>query len=402
MRVTFLFLFICHLALGQETVKPKNDSTEKSILLLPSYRYINKNNHLVGLIVTNVKFDQGNDSTSQFKFWIEPMFQIKESFAGKVAVSNKWVTKGFFKAIEPFISFKQFPYFKNEKLDYILNYKKYRFDTKFYLTEANCECFTFTISRIGINERFALFSTTTIYSFKNLTTNINRIELVKSTETEKDFGYAIDFKIDNAQYKDVFDRSNKFTRMDFRYSTYWKIGNHKNFNFSFYLGYFLQNDNRQARNFSNVITKGSISLSQQGFNDYGYDENFVSRASNAGLWDNQISTSSGGGFKYASSINSSLGMTNDLAYAINTSVNLPGTSNWLKTAAYFDIGAYKVDKINYLYSAGISLDFNEILQLYVPLVNHSAIAQNYRDSKLSFFERINYQVKLVHHFTNRT
>ncbi len=401
MRLTFFLIFFCQVIFGQQSIDQKIDSAKNKTLVLPSYRYINLNNHLAGLIVTNVKLRESNDPLSKFKFWVEPLFHFGESFAGLVAVSNKWKTKGIFKSIEPSISYKQFPYFKNEKLGYVLNYNKYRFDAKFYLEDQNCDCFYLTLSRIGISERFAKFTNTNAFTFSNLSTAINRIEMHKEWNDNDDYGYAFNMKIDNAYYKDPFDLPNTFTRLDLRYTAFWKIKNYKQFKVSFYLGYFLQNDHRNAFSFSNEIVKGSIALSQQGFNDYAYDENFASRQSNAGLWDNQISNFSGGGFKYASSFNNNLGLSNDLAFAINSSVNLPGTGNLIKTAAYFDLGGYKVGKINYLYSGGFSIDYNDVIQLYLPLISSNSISQSYRTG-ISFFEKINYKIKLVHHFTNRT
>jgi hypothetical protein len=399
---TLILMLAVGLITGQVDSIGANKNIRKKNFVFPSYRYINKSNHQMGVIFTNVRLGASNNFKTNIQYWVEPMYNFDKKIVGLGAVSKKWLSEGTIKAIEPMLSIKRFPFFKNESLNYVLDYTKYNASTKFYFENEFYKTKTLTIARIDIYEKFALFSSSTNYKIKVLNTQINRLEYVSSIVDGDNFGQRFYLKIDNARYKNPFDTYNKFTRLDINYTTFWKINKSKQFSLSFFIGYFIQNDNRDKRSFSNDIVKGSIALSQQGFNDYAYDKNFVSRKSSAGMWDNQISTSSGGGFKYASSINSSLGMTNDFAYAINTSVNLPGSDNWLKTAAYFDIGAYKVDKMNYLYSAGISFDFNEIMQLYVPLINSSAISQNYRNNNLTIFEKINYQIKLVHHFTNRT
>lgn len=404
MRQAFIIvlLHLSVLCFGQK------DSLHRALLnndphiVVPTYRYISKGSHQVGLLMTNTYLKEIKPDDTSLKYWAEPMYNFDKKIVGAGALSKKWLLNGMIKAIEPTIAVRRFPFFKNENLDYALDYTKARISTKFYLVNEAYNSKSITLSRIGVYEKFALFSGPTDYVFKYLNTQINRIEYNASNTGDENFGTKLYLKLDNVKYKLPFeDQNSKFTRLDLRYTSFWKIDKSKFFNLSFYIGYFLQNDNRKVKSYSNEIIKGSISLAQQGFTDYAYDENFVARRSNAGFWDNQVSNFNGGGFKYAPSNTSSLGLTNDYAFAMNASVNLPGSGRTIQTSAYFDVGGYKTDELKYLYSAGLSIGINKLIQFYIPVINSKAITQNYADANLSFFERISYKLRVVHHFTNK-
>jgi hypothetical protein len=403
MRQVFIavLLHLCVMSFGQSDSLRHTVFNKSPRSIVPSYRYISNGNHQMGLLMTNTYFRELKPYDTALKYWAEPMYNFDKKMVGTGALSKKWLTKGVFQAIEPIVAIRRFPFFKNDNLNYVLDYYKGRISTKFYLKNEACNSKSITLSRIGIYEKFALFNSSTDYSFKQINTQINRLEYNTRNAEIESFGTSFYLKLDNVKYKNLLDEYSKFTRLDMSYLSFWEIGKHKFFKLSFYIGYFLQNDNRTVKSYSNEIVKGSIALAQQGFTDYAYDENFVARRSNVGIWDNQVSNINGGGFKFAPSINSSLGLTNDYAFAMNASVNLPGSGRTIHTSAYFDIGGYKQDNVKYLYSAGLSIGINKLIQFYIPVINSKDISRNYTDAKLSFFERISYKIRAVHHFTNK-
>ncbi len=377
---------------------------KKDYTISPSYRYINAKNHLLGIIYTNVNWyeELAIDSLKRFNYLVETYYGLKsKNINGLGAVSYRFDTKGVFKAIEPILAIRRFATFTNLDKNYVLDYNKYRLSAKFHLNKTLDNESSITISRIGIAEKFANFTSANDFTFDHLNTNINRISFSKENNYDDAYWRSFDIVIDNVSYENPFKVKKKFTRMDINYFNAWTISECKVFSINLYGGYFLQNDNRNVSSFSNELVKGSIALSQQGFNDYAYDENFVSRRNTNDFWDNQISTA-GGGFKFAPSNNNALGLTNDYAFALNADVNLPGTGKVIKTHAYLDIGGYKSGTMKYLYSSGLKLSIRNICAIYLPIINSGAINQNYKDNKLSFLERINYQLKFSHHFTGKT
>ena len=109
-----------------------------------------------------------------------------------------------------------------------------------------------------------------------------------------------------------------------------------------------------------------------GSNDYFYDETFIGRNENSGLWSRQISINEGG-FKSPLLQNSNqAGFNDDFLLSLNLKTDLP--LGKIPIRLFFDISTFGGDnfifkeKKKILYEAGIELTIKDFFTVHIPLV----------------------------------
>ena len=158
------------------------------------------------------------------------------------------------------------------------------------------------------------------------------------------------------------------------------------------------NSQRFSSSFQNIFTRGSIALIHQGFNDYTYDETFLSRQNQTGFQNDQISLKSGGGFKTPVGSAYGIGMSNHFAASFGFSSDIPfRLPKWIPLRAYFDIGSYSTYsnekfKNNIIYNGGLSLHYRDICAIYLPLIFSDNLGSIYKSEHKSFFSRISFSI----------
>lgn len=174
---------------------------------------------------------------------------------------------------------------------------------------------------------------------------------------------------ENQQYKPVFsDQDASYGKMSLILDKTFYYRSNKAVYIRFFGSAFIWNTRGDSPSFDPVFTRGSIALAHQGFNDYLYDEIFVTRQ-NQDVFTGQVSAVEGGGFKLAPGPAYDIGMSNRRAAAVNIKVDLPFWKiDFLDL--FFDTGVFADgnNKNRFLYAGGISLHLKEFLSINYPLI----------------------------------
>ncbi len=256
--------------------------------------------------------------------------------------------------------------------------------------------------------------------FRNAFLTEERLIFQSATDVNKvDFDFSIqELSFYNSKWDGLGDRSLKIALEHQNYSTLFNEGKNRylkttlelnrgiyfaksrKVDLRLFASGFLINDQRESSNFNDLITRGSIPLFAQGFNDYWYDGNFINRGGRDVSWEmleRQIGNH-GGGFKHALGPSFRLGNSNNFALAINVMTDLPiELPKFLRPIKiYFDAGYYSTKSFSleelsneFLYSAGFSYDL-KILKIHVPLINSKEINDIYTSQNLGFFQKISF------------
>ncbi|MBK8700628.1 MAG: hypothetical protein IPN29_14295 [Saprospiraceae bacterium] len=377
------------------TMMPHSLIKRKPRSIYPVYRYTDKGNHMVGLYYSNM-FKAGQ----KVHVILNPHFSFKNDFTWRLAVGGNYITKkSKITLITPSLTYSKFHYFTNEKDNYTLAY--HRISPSLRLKFKGRKWLNFNY--VHILERNALYTAEGI-EFNTLPSSLYRLAFQQ--ESRKPLSNLVWWtELDHLRYKTVLGEEKMFTKFTTSIKNSWKISTKKNFQLRLFAAYFLQNDGRESSNFSDFITKGSIALIHQGQNDYAYDELFVARKNQDGIFDNQVS-SKGGGFKNAPANTSSLGESNDFAYAINCTWDFFAPAHDTRAFVFGDWGGYRqwqgdAWKMKNLYSAGLGFTLKDKITFYLPLINHADINQNYRDNDLGFLKRWSFQFLFKDYYSGR-
>lgn len=166
-----------------------------------------------------------------------------------------------------------------------------------------------------------------------------------------------------------------------------------------FAGGFLQNTRRNA----GAVYPGAFNLASRGYNDYRYDDYYLARNEDEGLFSQQIALRDGG-FKTVFHSGFSLGRSNNYLIAVNLKASLPKDLPLkLPLKPYFDIGYYdnamptgQDDTFGQqvLWSGGLMFDFMDgVAGIYFPLVNSKNIS-NLNAERGNYFTRISFSVDL--------
>jgi hypothetical protein len=205
----------------------------------------------------------------------------------------------------------------------------------------------------------------------------------------------LDASIEAMRYESFGDQA--YVKATASYFRRWFYKPKKGFDLRLFGSGFLINSQRRSTSYQNIFTRGSIALILQGFNDYTYDEIFLSRENQNRFFDNQVSQNKGGGFKTAIGSSYSFGMSNNFALAVNTSIDAP--IKWLPIAAYFDIGIFSVptstDDWNNIsiYNGGVKLKM-KIVDIYFPIFSSKNLSDISKSQHENFFHSISFGLNL--------
>ena len=365
-------------------------SSEKSFY--PSYRYTDKGNHMIGFSLSNQ-----NKGRQAVYYVVNPYFSFKNDFNWYLGFLKPFrLNKGKISQITPILTYKKFHYYTNEIDDYTLDY--HRISPRIKFTFKNHKWVN--VEYAFISEQTALYEGRKI-NFIHLNSNLFRVRY-DQTKRSTLYNWAFNSQIERYGYENIFREQHRFVKLSAAFEQTWRTSMKRNFSVRLWASKFISNDERQSTNYSDYITKGSIALIAQGWNDYAYDGVFVARKNQNGILNNQTGNL-GGGFKNAPSNTSSLGLSNDFAASINLSYDLFTVTRSFRFFVYGDGGIYRQLsnnqwKMKNLYSAGLGLSVSDYVSLFLPLINHADINNNYRDQGLGFLERWSFSIHFQEKF----
>ncbi len=169
--------------------------------------------------------------------------------------------------------------------------------------------------------------------------------------------------------------------------------------FRIFTGGFLTNSRRS----DGAIFPGAFNLVGQGFNDYRFDDSYLGRTENSGIWSQQISLRDGG-LKNALGSAYSLGRSNNFIIAFNLKADLPvNLPLRLPLKPYFDMGYFDnaqptgqddTFQDQFLWSLGLALDFFDgMAGIYFPLLNSKNIQDRYAE-RGNYWTRVTFSIDL--------
>ena len=294
------------------------------------------------------------------------------------------------------VGIKSFDFNINKKFNYSQRYLRFDPSVTFHFRHLSPDVkqSQLALKSFFINEEEAVFVNGDFDKLSNKSTLIHRIVYQRLFEDDiqrSDIDLSLEYQAYNS---DHYLKVMAISDQRYLYSS------KKNLYFRFFATGFIVNTQRMSGSFQNIFTRGSIALIQQGFNDYSYDEYFFSRQNQNGFQDDQVSLTSGGGFKTPVGSAYSIGMSNNFAAAVNFSADIPfRIPTWLPLRIYFDAGTYSTYSgtkfiSNMIYNGGFSFNFNDVAALHIPLFYSNDLGNIYKETHNDFFSRMSFTLNL--------
>lgn len=344
-----------------------------------------------GIIATNEAEDQDN----QISYVIAPMYSFKQkSMTGQAVIKfNIFRPSPKVNKFSVGMGIKSFHFNQNEKFSYSLRYLRINPEASLYFEHSKENRSSgFRLTTFFISEDLPIFETGNFTGLAKDKFFIPRLDYFYRDHDEYQ-GTDINITSEYQHYRDEYylkltgiaDKKYRFSEKKYLY-------------FRGFVSGFLTNTQRKSSSFQNVFTRGSIALIHQGFNDYTYDETFLSRQNQSGFQNDQVSVSSGGGFKTPAGSAFSIGMSNHFAASLNIMTEVPiRLPEWIPLRIYFDIGTYTTYTSNafvnnMMYNGGLSLHYKDILNVYLPLVYSDNLESVYAAEHMSFLSKISFSI----------
>jgi hypothetical protein len=230
------------------------------------------------------------------------------------------------------------------------------------------------------------------------TTFLQRAELTLANERVVS-PYTWHFAVEHQAFDDVFGEAQRYVKAEVTWEGAFNYAEKEAVHLRLFGGYFLQNTQRTANNFS----PAAFNLISQGFNDYRYDDLYAGRSENEGFWSRQISMRDGG-FKNIIGQGFPLGRSNDYILSANFWVDLPQNALFgIPIKPYLDLGYFSdarpisgepVFSDQFIWSGGMMISaFNDAVAVYFPLLSSLNIAD--RQAEVGdYWQRISFQFDL--------
>lgn len=166
-----------------------------------------------------------------------------------------------------------------------------------------------------------------------------------------------------------------------------------------FAGGFLHNSRREG----GAIFPGAFNLVSRGFNDYRFDDFYLGRNDDKGIWAQQVNIADGG-LKTVIESPYPLGRSNNFIIAINIKADLPKDLPLkLPIKPYFDLGYFDnamptgskdTFQDQLLWSGGLMFDFFDgIAGIYFPIINSKNI-NDLNAERGNYFSRITFSIDL--------
>ena len=212
--------------------------------------------------------------------------------------------------------------------------------------------------------------------------------------------------LEQQSYTSVFQQQERYLRLDLKFKGSYTYQSNRNIDYRIFAGIMLDNTRRDA----GAIFPGAINLTGQGYqghDDYAYNELYLGRNDNRGVWAQQISLRDGA-FKnaFGAPFQAQSGNSNSFLVALNLKGDLPqDLPGKLPVKPYFDV-AYSRDARptasdktfadQLWWSGGFALDFGDgIFAIYFPVVHSKNLRDLYQqDGKSGYFSTITFNLNL--------
>jgi hypothetical protein len=363
-------------------------------LFFPLLTYNDNNKLMLGILYAN----HNESNYKKTGFTLFPSFSYRENrIVGEAGIYHDvYIRHRYFDRIRFRSDVKSYYFNHNKDLDYVQQYVRVdpgfelRFrkaaergvesgiSVKSYIIREDEPDFTSEGKFSGLNSANSYIFRAVYYHTKN--------KRLSSTHHE--------WALEQQSYNDE-----NYLKMSATWMKRWMYKNKRNIKVRFFGSGFILNSQRKSPSYQNALTRGSIALIHQGFNDYTYDEYFFSRQNQNQLQRHQVSMYQGGGFKTAVGSAHDIGMSNHFALASNIVMDLPFGQGYLPVQLYFDGGVYSTYegsrfKNNLIYNGGISVHLSELVYIHIPLIYSENLGNIHREVHKTFWNRISFSFNL--------
>jgi hypothetical protein len=326
--------------------------------------------------------------TRHFQYYFAPGFGTNsKQLVGFFDLKYKIFTKGFMKKITLGLGGKSADFDYNYRDKYFLKYSKITPSVNFdFKSKSNNFRHALKLRTLLIGKDYANYDSTGFNGKEIKRTRIYDAVYSGSKSTlPNPFQYSIGIEYQN--YKDAFDKSANYLLAKLEWKQKFFYGDKKKVTARFYGAFHLKNSEktRKTLGFSTPedAIRGTLSLSQNAYTDYRYDQQFLGRGAESGLLARQISETEGG-FKYGfgAALAANVGHSNAYIMSCNLKADLPQRLPLgIPLKPWFDAGFAKnlhraaggeplTTKDQLFWSGGFMLEFFKgNLNVYFPLVN---------------------------------
>lgn len=181
-------------------------------------------------------------------------------------------------------------------------------------------------------------------------------------------------QLEYESYENVFQEAHNYLKLSMEHSRRIYYNENNKWDIRIFAGYFPVNSQRESANYSDGITRGSFTLTQEGYTDHTYEGFFFARTDQDLRFSRQVMDEEGG-FKMPVGSAYRFSLSNDYMVTANLKFDLPLGQGLLKIRPYCDV-AYFSNKTflsdplegNVIYSGGLALEFADFAGLYFPLL----------------------------------
>lgn len=363
-------------------------------LFTPLLTYNDNNKLMLGILYAN----HNSSNYKKTGYTVAPAFSFRESrIVGEAGLYHDvYIRHRYFDRIRFRADVKSYFFNFNKDLDYVQQYL--RLDPGFELrfrkaAERGVES-GISVKSYIIREDEPDFTSEGIFSGLNSANSYIFRAVYHHTKNKRLSSTHHEWALEQQSYNDE-----NYLKMSAIWMKRWMYKNKRNIRVRFFGSGFILNTQRKSSSYQNSLTRGSIALIHQGFNDYTYDEYFFSRQNQNQSQRHQVSMYQGGGFKTAVGSAFGIGMSNHFALASNIVMDLPFGQGHMPVQLYFDGGVYSTyegDKFknNLMYNGGISVHLKELVYIHIPLIYSENLGNIHREVHRSFLNRISFSFNL--------
>ncbi len=373
---------------------------KKEVFLAPLVTYNYADGISLGLGMYNSTFPSKN-----FQYLLAPQYALgsKEIVGNAWLAYNAYTSGGLLRKIQYRLSAKRSSNFRSDELNFRTQYLRIDPSITFHFRKdpSSQKYSRITARSAYLNLERSVFTGPGEFSIENDGSFISQVRWDGydfNMLARKEFR----IELEHQAYTPLEQETQQYLKLTGSYKYGYKYKDRKSIWVRAFASGFLMNTRRESSSYNNFLSRGTIALLDQSFNDYSYEEYYLNRQANAGPFSNQINAT-GGGFKDALGPSYNIGMSNDFAASISLQVDLPmRLPRILPLRVFFDYGYYRTKGVSNdplvgesLYSAGLMWSvLDGSLEIYLPLLGSSRISDTYSELGENIFQRISFSIDL--------
>lgn len=376
-----------------------DDGRYIELMFVPTLSYNTSDGGMLGLALYNSSFPP-----KKLKWAISPGY----GFASSSPVGQAWLSydqylkNDEFRKLNYRIGAKSYSFRNSEPLESSLQYIRISPEVSLHFKHANRnqKSSKVYLQSVFLNEEYFDYQEEE-FSIKNRNSTLYRLGY-EYTNGWNLGPYSFLAELEHQPYTNIVGESHQYTKLTASLEKSFKYAPSLSIDFRLWGAYFLSNSQRESASYDGGFTKGSSALIYQGFNDYAYDDYFFNRANQGVRLSNQTSNA-GGGFKTPLGSQYNLGLTNDLAFALNIKSDLPiKMPRLFPLKLFLDVGYAKTKSTfespitgTTMYSGGVMLEFIEgLFSIYLPMVNSQVISDIYNIEGKGLLGKVSFRIDL--------